>query len=100
MTEVLRVMQVLMVCAWGLPLVLFAKYAWRKARGPFDTLRAAIWTVALSVMLFPVRWFVMGTAIAGMQPRELAVWSALYVLGTLAALFVTSATWDVSRGHE
>lgn len=99
MIEVLRVLQIVMVLAWGVPLALFAKYAIRRATGPHDTLRASVWFVALSVVAFPVRWFVFGAAIRHMAPIELAIWSSLYVMGALAALFVTSATAMVCRGR-
>lgn len=99
MIEVLRTLQVLMVLSWSVPLVVFAKYAVRRATGPFDTLRAGVWFVALSVVAFPVRWFVFGAAIRAMPPLELAIWSSLYVMGALAALFLTSATATVCRGR-
>lgn len=99
MTKVVTVLQILMVLAWSVPLVLFAKYAVRRATGPHDTLRAGVWFVALSVVAFPLRWFVFGAAITVMQPLELAIWSSLYVMGALAALFLTYATYEVCRGR-
>lgn len=97
MIRVVTALQVLMVLAWAIPLVLFGKYAWCKSTGPLDTLRAAVWYVALAFAAFPFRWFVFGGSLAFMSPLELAVWSALYVLSTLAALFLTSATYEVCR---
>lgn len=99
MIEVLRALQVMFVCAWGVPLYLFAEYAVRKANNPHDTLRAATWFVALSVIAFPLKWFIFGAAIYGMPRIELAVWSSLYVMGALAALFVTHAVCEVCRGR-
>lgn len=99
MIEVLRALQVLMVAAWGVPLVLFAKYAFRRAAGPCDTLRAAVWFVSVSVTAFPLRWFVFGTTISTMTTMELAIWSSLYVMGALASGFLTLATVGVCRGR-
>lgn len=99
MTKVVTVLQILMVFAWAVPLVLFAKFAWSKSQGPYDTLRAAVWCVALSVAAFPLRWLIFASSISRMQPVELAVWSALYVFGTGAAFFLTIATIGVCRGR-
>lgn len=99
MISVLRARQVLMMLAWAVPLVLFAKYAVRQAEGPCDTLRAAVWFVAVSVIAFPLRWFAFGGALAHMSMLELAAWSSLYVMGALAAAFITIATIGACRGR-
>lgn len=95
MNEVIRALQVLYVVAWLVPLILFAGPAWRKASGPCDRLAAATWYTSFSIMCFPLFWLSQSGLVQQIPHDKLAMWSALYVLGICAAVYLTLAVHRV-----
>lgn len=97
MINLLRALQVVFLFAWLIPIVLFRRQAWSKANAPCDQLAAATWYAAMSIVAFPLRWLLQGGIVQHMSRDELAVWSALYVLGTFAAVYLTLSVSRVCR---
>lgn len=91
MTEVIRALQVAFVLAWFIPIVLFARQAWARATSSCDRLAASTWYTAVSIVAFPIRWLLQGGPISQIPNDQLLVWSALYVLGSIAAVYLSVA---------
>lgn len=90
-------LQVVMVLAWCLPLVLFARNAFGKSKGPADTLRAAVWAVAFVDILFPLRWLAFGGMPVAIPVEQMALWAALYVFSSISAFGLTVAAHNVRQ---
>ena len=101
MTDVVRVLQVLYVVAWLVPLILFSRQAWRKANSNCDRLAAATWYTSFSIMCFPLFWLTQSAGVVqGIPHDKLAMWSALYVLGICAAVYLTLAVHAVCSSRD
>jgi len=77
----------LSLVAWLVPFVSFtpAMTRWTLGRGHRrDPLKSSVWFVALVIMGFNFRWILFPGATQHMVTLEMAIWSGLYVLSSLA----------------
>lgn len=98
MTDIIRALQVLFVLAWTVPLILFVRPAFTRARNGCDSLAAATWFASLSIVAFPLRWLLQGNP-ARLPHSDMVLWAALYVAGSFAAVKLSKAVRGVCNGH-
>jgi len=98
MTEVIHALQALFVMAWFVPLALFWRQAFSRAKDKCDQLAAAMWFASLSVIAFPLKWLLLGAPLTHMTRVDLSLWSVLYVTGVVAGLRLTMAVYRNCHG--
>lgn len=96
MTDAVRLLQLVCGLLWLVPVAFLSPRAWRAVHGrasTIDLLRMPMMMVALSQVLFSVRWMLWPHSLPTMQSDELLFWTGAYVLSAIAAAGTIYAHW-------
>ena len=100
MAELVQVFQAVSGGLWLAPAVYLTPRivrSWRHDASRIEMLSAPIGFFAWLMVGFSLRWLVWSHSIPGMNPLELAAWTALYALSAVLAAWVMVGAWQTRR---
>lgn len=96
-------LQIFSGICWLIVVVSMSGSGWRLLFGqtnPYDEVRGAFLFMGVLQSGFVVRWLLFPAAIEAMEPAELNLWTALYALCGLLALWVLLVARAYGRGRS